>query len=98
LQRSLYRPVGDPSPLLSAIDKRIRLDSKFRRLHPTEIDANFVDSAKSWSVLAAERIVAETLDLLYHTFNDLNTGPDRPFWYRVSGTWACGSSLFQCPD
>lgn len=82
----------------SAIDLGFRVDPNGNRFHATQIDVNFVDGGRTWHVLAAEQIAAEALDLLYHTFTAAYTGPDKPFWYRLSGSWACGTALYQCPD
>jgi hypothetical protein len=82
----------------SAIDLGFRVDQNGYRFHATKVDANFVDSGRTWDALAAEQIVAEALALLYDTFTAASTGPDMPFWYRLSGSWVCGTALYQCPD
>jgi hypothetical protein len=82
----------------SAIDIGLRVDQNGRQVHATQIDANFADDERNWDALIAERIVAETLALLNESFTFAYTGPPKPFWYRVSGSWVCGRELYQCPD
>jgi len=82
----------------SAIDLGLRVDHNGYQFHATQIDANFADTYNNWDVLIAEQIVAKTLTLLYETFTAAYTGPPKPFWYRVSGSWVCGKELYQCSD
>jgi hypothetical protein len=83
---------------LSAIDMGLRVDQNGHQFLATQLDANFADEGRNWDALIAERIVAETLSLLYDTFTFAYTGPPKPFWYRVSGSWVCGRELYPCPD
>ncbi|HKP14361.1 MAG TPA: hypothetical protein VJZ91_19730 [Blastocatellia bacterium] len=89
---------GNVKLYFSTLDLGYRVDHNGQRFHATQLDANFVDSAKTWRVLAAEQIVGQTLNLLYHTFDGFYGDVTHPFWYRVSGSWVCGSVLYQCPD
>jgi hypothetical protein len=99
-EKAYMAPSGKSSVNLyfSTFDLGYRVDHNSQRFHLTQIDANIVDSAKIWQVVQAEQIVAEALDLLYHTFAGFYGGLDHPFWYRVSGSWVCGRALYQCPD
>jgi len=65
-----------------------------------QVDANFVDSNRTWQAVQSERLVAETLAQLASIY-EAAVDPryrGRRFWNRVSGTWVCGQDLYPCPD